>query len=160
LAVSGPETNKVIYKLSTLCYVCEYVCERVCVCIYWWCAVAVSAPLLISSLPVRGRERRGGLRGGTVSACGLRGTKLLLQNFYAELEFLPEFLARCRTICRNLRFVPVSIIFFRRKAFFHTKPDRAMARTGADQRHLRTVTPLEIGQAARSNLHVPVQPIC
>ena len=55
-------------------------------------------------------------------AYSLRGTTPLLQNFCAELEFLPEFLARSRTINRILGFVPVSISYFRWLAFVHTKP--------------------------------------
>jgi len=60
-------------------------------------------------------------------------------------EFLLEFLARSRTTRRILEFVPVSMSYLRRIAFVNTKPDPAMARTGADPRCLRTVSPPSSG---------------
>jgi len=78
------------------------------------------------------------------STCILCGVEPLLQNFCAELEFLPEFLARSRNTCRILGFVPISIIYFRRIEFVYIKPDRAMARTGADPDGLRAVAHLVV----------------
>jgi len=69
---------------------------------------------------VRARERQRESVCMRLSVCSLRGTKPLLQNFCAELEFLPKFLARSRTTHRILGFIPVSIIYFRRIAFVHT----------------------------------------